>query len=333
MENYEKLKNLFELVLWMHEAIDGVSIEDIEKRYKISRRTAERWRNELYKIFPNMIELDHFKYGKVKRWRIPQRSVNFNTLTTFSAQELAVFNTAIATLERCGMHNNAKILREVEIKVRSIIRPEYRSRITVDADAMMSAEGLALRPGPKVIADKEVISKIRDAILSLHQIKISYLPRTGKVNQYTLMPYGIVYGDRNHYLLARHSDGYDDGKPHHFILSNIQEIEILPETYNIPDDFSLEKFTERSFGVFQEEPFEVEWLFDKDAASDAKRFIFHPTQEMIENPDGSLTVKFKAGGRREMDWHLYTWGNHVKVKKPKDWYETKLDDMYAKKKA
>lgn len=331
MENYEKLRDLFELALWMHEDVEGVSIKDIEKRYKISRRTAERWRKSLYEIFPNMIEMDNFRHGKEKRWRIPQRSVNFNTLLTFSAQELAVFNTAISNLERSGLHDNAKILREVEIKVRSIIRPEHRTRITVDADAMMSAEGLALRPGPKVIADEGVVSKIRDAILSMHQIQISYLNRQGRVNNNTLMPYGIIYGDRNHYLLARHSDGYSEGEPHHFILSNIQEIKILPETYTIPDDFSLEKFTERSFGVFQEEPFEVEWLFDKDVAPDAKRFTFHPTQELIENPDGSLTVKFKAGGRREMDWHLYTWGNHVKVIKPKDWYETKLDDMYAKK--
>ena len=42
---------------------------------------------------------------------------------------------------------------------------------------------------------------------------------------------------------------------------------------------------------------------------------------MIKNPDGTLTVKFRAGGRLEMDWHLYTWGNHVKVIKPKNWKE------------
>jgi len=29
--------------------------------------------------------------------------------------------------------------------------------------------------------------------------------------------------------------------------------------------------------------------------------------------DGSLVVKFRAGGRKEMDWHLYTWGDEVEV--------------------
>ena len=42
---------------------------------------------------------------------------------------------------------------------------------------------------------------------------------------------------------------------------------------------------------------------------------------MIKNQDGTLTVKFRAGGRLEKDWHFYTWGNHVKVIKPENWYE------------
>ena len=44
---------------------------------------------------------------------------------------------------------------------------------------------------------------------------------------------------------------------------------------------------------------------------------------MIFNDDGSLTVKFRAGGAREMDWHLYTWGEHVKVIKPTNFEERK----------
>ena len=40
---------------------------------------------------------------------------------------------------------------------------------------------------------------------------------------------------------------------------------------------------------------------------------------MQHNPDGSLTVTFRAGGYMEMDWHLYTWGDKVKVIKPENW--------------
>lgn len=62
----------------------------------------------------------------------------------------------------------------------------------------------------------------------------------------------------------------------------------------------------------------------EEVADEAKNFIFHPKQKLIKNPDGTLTVKFKAGGRREMDWHLYTWGDKVKVIKPKDFDQRKV---------
>ena len=53
------------------------------------------------------------------------------------------------------------------------------------------------------------------------------------------------------------------------------------------------------------------------AARDAAEFLFHPNQEIEPQKDGSLIVRFRAGGLLEMSWHLFTWGNEVEVIKPK----------------
>lgn len=119
-------------------------------------------------------------------------------------------------------------------------------------------------------------------------------------------------------MVAKHSDGYANGEPRTFILSNIEKVEILDIPYDY-ENFSLQKYAAEAFGAFHEKPFDVEWLFDAEVAEDAKKYMFHPSQKMVENKDGTVTVSFRAGGRLEMDWHLYTWGNHVKVIKPADW--------------
>lgn len=106
-----------------------------------------------------------------------------------------------------------------------------------------------------------------------------------------------------------------------FSLSQIQSVEILDEPTYFVKGFNLENYVLESFGAFHEEPFEVEWLFDQEVAQDASKYIFHPKQTSTLNPDGTLTVRFKAGGAKEMDWHLYTWGNHVTVIKPENWKE------------
>ena len=320
MENYGKMLDLFDLAMQMQSSSDGLSLSDIQNQYKISRRTAERMRDALLRYFPQMEEVDTGE--RTKRWRIPQRTLN--SLIAFSSDELTALKTATDSLKQNGLTKQADTLEQIALKLKNLIKPEQKRKIEVDAEELMKAEGLALRPGPKIVVDNHILEQIREAILSCHQIRLKYYNKqSGKNSLNTLMPYGILYGERNHYLLAKHSDGYYGDEVHHFILSNIKEIEILPETYQIPDNFSLAKHAEKSFGVFQEEPFEVEWQFDKEVAEDAKRYIFHPTQKMKENKDGSLTVKFKAGGRLEMDWHLYTWGEHVKVIKPKGWYQEK----------
>lgn len=318
MANYEKMYDLFDLAMMMQESSLGVSLEEIENTYHVSRRTAERMRNALLKYFPQMEEVDTGE--RTKRWRISQRSLN--SFISFSAEELAVFKTAIGSLEQNNLKEKADILKKVEIKLRNLLKPEQKNKIEVDADELMRAEGLVLRPGPRAEVDQEILDTLKEAILSCHQIRMDYQSKgTQRMHTYSVIPYGFLYGQRDHYLVAKHNDGYDNGQAHNFLLQQIRKIEILPETFD-STAFDLKEYALQSFGAFHEEPFEVEWLFDKEVAADAKRYVFHPTQKIKENADGSLTVKFKAGGRMEMDWFLYTWGNHVKVIKPKDWQKT-----------
>ena len=37
---------------------------------------------------------------------------------------------------------------------------------------------------------------------------------------------------------------------------------------------------------------------------------------MDRNDDGSITVRFTAGGEHELCWHLITWGTTVTVEQP-----------------
>jgi predicted DNA-binding transcriptional regulator YafY len=96
------------------------------------------------------------------------------------------------------------------------------------------------------------------------------------------------------------------------------------EMFERDEAFSLRGFAEQSFGVFQEEPFDVVWKFSSEAAQNAREFQFHPTQKLEDQEDGSLIVRFHAGGELEMAWHLYTWGDNVEVLEPE-----KLADLVS----
>lgn len=96
METYGKQLDLFDLALEIPASSEGISLGEIQKKFKVSRRTAERMRNALLAYFPQMEEVDTGE--KIKRWKLPQRSLK--NLVSFSSEELSVFKTASDLLQK-----------------------------------------------------------------------------------------------------------------------------------------------------------------------------------------------------------------------------------------
>ena len=54
------------------------------------------------------------------------------------------------------------------------------------------------------------------------------------------------------------------------------------------------------------------------AADDAAGWLVHPSQTVEHEAEGSLTVRFRAGGFQETCWHLFTWGTAVGIVEPQE---------------
>ncbi len=310
---YEKTYDLLDLAIKMQSCREGVSLNDICADFHVSRRTAERMRDMIRGKFPQTETI--IGENGVKRWFIPQGTLR--DFIQFSAEEVSLLENAKELFRQNNMMEKLNILERLTDKIKANIKSNVMRRLEPDVDALMEAEGYVCRPGPKPNVDTKNTSAVRDAILGCHKIRVEYRKKSKEIKEYVLEPLGFLYGERNHYLIAKH----DGSAPRCFIVNGIKSVEILPESFTADQNFNLKNFAEESFGAFHEEPFDVEWLFDPAVADEAEQYVFHPNQTLRRNPDGSLTVKFRAGGRLEMDWHLYTWGKHVKVVKPENWRE------------
>lgn len=312
---YEKAETILRIALDMQGFATGLSIDDIRKNYSdelLSRRTAERLRDAVERLFPQLHQVNP---GEVpKRWCLPGGSTG--ALTNITADELADLAIAASLLRRENMNAQADSTERAISKLRALLKRPVITRIEPDLEALTEAEGLAMQPGPRPKINHEIVAALRQAILSSKKVRLHYIYRgSGKRGFGTVHPYGFLYGMR-HYLVAwSESDWALDFRS--FALSNIERVEFLEKTFSRKRGFSLKAYAERSFGVFQEKPFDVTWRFSAKAAADARQFLFHPTQVIEDQPDGSLIVRFRAGGALEMSWHLSTWGDQVQVLKPK----------------
>lgn len=317
---YEKADNLLQLALEMQAARGGLSLQDIQEKFGVGRRTAMRMRDAILRNFPQAEEVDTDE--RTKRWRIPAGVVN--QLVNFSADELADLETAVRLLRGSNREDQAANIETLAAKVKALLRPEVQRRIEPDLEALLEAEGIATRPGPRPRIRVMVVEELRRAIKGANRVKIKYRRRSdGKLNTRLIEPYGFLHGHR-HYLVAWHEHP-KQSMFLNFALPSIEGVEVLDETFERDPAFDLRAYAERSFGVFQEAPYDVVWRFAPDAADVASEFIFHPRQKTEKEKDGSLVVRFTAGSDLEMAWHLYTWGDKVEVLEPK-----KLRDMVKK---
>jgi predicted DNA-binding transcriptional regulator YafY len=302
---YEKAETVLRVALDMQASALGLSLEEIQRNYSdkpLSRRTAERLRDAIERLFPQIEQADP---GEVpKRWRLPDRTVT--GLASITATELADLGTAISLLHRENLGAQAENAERGLAKMRVLVKRPTMNRIEPDLEALTEAEGLGMRPGPRPKINAEIVSALREAIITRHKVKLHYLYRaSGKRGHQVVHPYGFLHGNR-HYLVAW-SESEEARDFRNFALSNIERVEAFNRTFTRKRSFSLREYAERSFGVFQENPVDVVWKFSSKAAPDAHEFLFHPTQVMEDQPDGSLIVRFRAGGLMEMAWHLVAW--------------------------
>lgn len=292
----------------------GVSLSEIEAEFECSHRTAQRMTQALEDVFPQTIR-DCDEENRA-RWTLPTRAIA--PLLTPAAEELAALTTAIAELDSEAMTAEARALRALEGKVRALIPAGQGARLEVDEEALLMALRHAARPGPRPAASPAVDAAIYEALKGPLVLRILYRKRAEEEPRERFVePYGLLLGVRR-YLVARDRAKGDGAPLQHYRVEEIADAQVQNESFALDPDFDIRLHAQRGFGSYerQEEYGEVVWRFSPAAAPQARRFVFHPTQSLEDEPDGSLTVRFTASGHLEMCWHLYAWGDQVEVLAP-----------------
>ena len=306
---YDRAADVVRLAIRMQGSGRGLTLDDIQREFEVSRRTAERLRDAVEDVFGPLETVDT---GEAKR-HCRLRTRTLRHLISISAEELAELSAAADALDRTGLEERAVMLRRLDDKLRALLEAEALSGIEPDVQALTEAEGLAMRPGPRPRLDQGLLALLRQAITAWRVVAFDYAARaTEEASRRRVEPYGLIYGNRA-FLIGQTER---DAEMRLWRLARMSAAELTGDSFERDPTFDLHRFSRRSFGTFQEEPVAVVLRFAASVAEDVAEFVFHPDQTVEPNDDGSLTVRFTAGGIEEMSWHLVTWGTAVTVEQP-----------------
>lgn len=318
MARYERTEDILRLAIDMQNSYQGFSIQDIQDEFEVSRRTAIRMKDAVERLFPSMEEVKN-PATRVKKWRLNKTPLT--KMISFTAEELAELENCKSMMKNLNYTNRCDLLSEIMAKITMV---NDSKSVETDIEALLEVEGYAIRQYPRYKMNLNTLNIISDALKSFKYIEFSYENKKGENAKLKIQPYGIIYGEKT-YLL-----GYNEDKKgfRYYYLHKIKEPKILDEYFDKDEKFCLKDYLKNSFGVYQEEPMKIKLQFSANVKDAIKDYNLHPTQKLKQNPDGTTTVTFEAGGRYEICWHLFRWGEDVKILEPqelKDTYKALLE--------
>ena len=86
----------------------------------------------------------------------------------------------------------------------------------------------------------------------------------------------------------------------------------------MPAEFRPEEQLQRAFGIVEEAAISVRVKFSPAIAHTVKERLWHPSQQIREEEDGSVLLSFEAGGRMEIISWLLSYGRYAEVLEPSD---------------
>lgn len=309
--SYAKAADLLRVAEMAMSRFDGIALQDITEEFHCDHRTAQRMMRSFETVFPQ-VDISEGE-DRRRRWHMARHDPRWLQAQGIRDSELAALEIAADRAERDGAPDDAHRLRALRDRLLATMPSSHARRTEADAEALLEAQGFASRPGPRVVTDMKLLGTLTEALRAPWELKVFYRgARDEEPRERLLEPHGLLLGIRR-YLVARPSEG--DGQMRRFRLDRIENATITSRSFPRDADFDLGQFSSKAFGSFHSDTEfgPVEWRFSPEAAPTARQFIFHPQQELVDEPDGGLTVRFSASGHMEMAWHLYQWGDQVEV--------------------
>ncbi len=162
-------------------------------------------------------------------------------------------------------------------------------------------------------AKKELLKELRRALLYQYRVDLSYTPARRTTEVYRFDPYTLLFYDGALYL-----GGYAHNREalRLFLVDRIEQVTVLDKRFEIPKDFSAADLTGSAFGLIDEQQQTIKVRFGAEIGHLIRERIWHPSQELVEEDDGTLTLCFKASGEKEILAWLYSYLPHVQVLEP-----------------
>lgn len=272
----------------------GASIDALADELEVTTRTIRRDLAALQEAgFPLYDERDDD--GRV-RWRMDGHVLK-GLETGFTLAELCALYLSRNLLESVAGSPFQRDLTNAFGRLEKMLSPRMRQFL----DRLPSV--LAAKPGPRARggdSSSDIVNRLLEATLHFRAATMRYHSvSSGRVKDYLVHPYRLAFAQGGMYLLAYVPD-YDDVRT--FAIDRVKSVSLEKQTFTPKQNVSDDVFA-NSLGVNTGPAAPVEIEFDARVAPYVRARVWHPSQQVREQADGSLLLTMNVCH----DWALRSW--------------------------
>jgi CRISPR-associated endonuclease/helicase Cas3 len=307
----EKAQRLLQIekLLWAHP--EGLTRAEIARRLDVNRSTITKYL-DADQLPPGIYE-DDLDGNKLKM----DRNADL-TKTSFSLHEVLAIHLATRLLATRTDKQNphaASALRKLG-KALERLDKNVSGHLLHSADVM---DGAVDFRDPVYL---KVLETLTEAWSAGRKVKLSHQMEDGRIFDSIFSPYFIepyAVGQTAHVIGWRELPGKEgQGARRTFKIERIRSAEITRDSYTIPADFDPRALLRDAWGIWytEKEPVEVVLRFHPSVAMRVEESRWHHSQQIEEQPDGSLLWRARIAEPQEMLPWIRGWGADCEVMEP-----------------
>ena len=172
------------------------------------------------------------------------------------------------------------------------------------------------RMAKSLAGKEEIIDQLTDAMLANETCRVTYHSfQAGKDKSFAIDPLHFFEHRGGLYLFVNTTD-YGDIRV--LAAERIKNITLTGKKFTYPADFDPDEKLKHAFGLFYDDPVEVEILFSANQARYIRERIWAVDQQIIDQDDGSIILKLNTSGRYEIKKWVLGYGIDAELLQPAD---------------
>jgi proteasome accessory factor B len=241
------------------------------------------------------------KFGVIRDQYLATVRLSFN-------QAVALY-IAARLLARHSDEHNPHIIAALNKLVTAFPEP-------LAAHILRTAEAIQTRPTNPAFV--QILETVTSCWAEYRKARIWYRsPHSGEVRERDISPYLIEPSATGGLYVIGHDDR--TGELRTFKLERLERAHKLAAGYAIPDSFNPSDYLADAWGIMSGTQLQrVELRFAPGVAPFIRERIWHASQQLIPQADGSVVFIVQVSDYREMRPWIRSWGAEVEVLQPAD---------------